>query len=374
MDKEALYKKIYNDLLNDIHNNKYPPGSCLPSELKISELYGVSRITSKRALEMLADQKLIIRKPGKGSFVLGKNESISKVVHKQGDKEVHESKFIGVLFDSFGDGFGSDILLGIEKKCKQYGFDMILKSSRGKKEDETLAIKRFLEIGVSGMIIMCVHDDTYNDEVLRLSLQKFPMVLIDRQLKGIPIPFVGTDNYKAAKELTNYLFNIGHESICYVAPMSNDTSTLVERYKGFVDCHLERGVITNEGNRIADLVSTLPYYHDSNMKEDALIRKDIEKIKTYIVENPKTTAYFAVEYGIAKLIYRAMKELGPENEKEIVCFDGIGDNSLSFHFAYVAQGQYKMGKDCMDILNEVINGNAVAETTLIPYQIVIPNK
>jgi DNA-binding LacI/PurR family transcriptional regulator len=370
MDKEALYKKIYNDLLGDIRNSKYPPGSCLPSESKISELYGVSRITSKKALEMLSEQNLIIRKPGKGSFVLGDEGEVVNV-QEQRDSGSHENRIIGVLFDSFGDSFGSEVLLGIEKKCRLHGYDMILKCSHGNKEEETRAIKRFLEMGVSGMIIMCVHDDTYNDEVLRLSLQKFPMLLIDRQLKGIPIPFIGTDNYKASKELTNYLFDIGHKNICYVAPLSNETSTLVERQRGFVDCHLERGVITNDGNRIASLVSTLPSYHD--VKEEDLIRQDIDKVMNFMMDNPSTTAYFAVEYGIAKLIYKAMKELAVENEKVIVCFDGIKDNSLSPHFAYIAQGQYKMGKASVDILSEIMNGNSVAESTLIPYDIVIHN-
>ncbi|MGF7143408.1 DNA-binding LacI/PurR family transcriptional regulator [Anaerotaenia torta] len=366
MDKEALYKKIYNDLLDDILSNKYPPGSCLPSEFKISELYGVSRITSKKALEMLAEQKLIVRKPGKGSFVIG-NESDGQ---EPANKVHQENKTIGVLFDSFGSNFGSDILLGIEKRCNKYGFDMVLKCSHGKKEKETSAIKRFLEMDVSGMIIMCVHDDIYNDEILKLSLKKFPMVLIDRQLKGIPIPFVGTDNYKASRVLTNYLFDLGHTNICYAAPLSNDTSTLLERHKGFIDCHLERGVITNEGNRIANLVSTLPSYWDFDEKKEDLIRRDVDMVKAYMAENPKTTAYFAVEYGIAKIIYEAMKELNTEKEKVIVCFDGIADCNLSAQFAYVAQEQYVIGKTSVDILNEVMNGNHVPETTLIPYQII----
>lgn len=70
MEKELLYQKIYNDLLQGIRSQKYPPGSRLPSEKELAEQYGVSRITSKKALEMLADRNLITRRPGKGSYVL----------------------------------------------------------------------------------------------------------------------------------------------------------------------------------------------------------------------------------------------------------------------------------------------------------------
>ena len=52
----------------------YSPGSKLPSEKELMEQYNVSRITSKKALEMLADRNIIVRMPGKGSFVLEENE------------------------------------------------------------------------------------------------------------------------------------------------------------------------------------------------------------------------------------------------------------------------------------------------------------
>ncbi len=53
-----MYKKIYDDLLEAIEKGIYPPGSKLPSEKELMEQYNVSRITSKKALEMLADREL----------------------------------------------------------------------------------------------------------------------------------------------------------------------------------------------------------------------------------------------------------------------------------------------------------------------------
>ena len=71
MKKEPLYLKIYNDLLQGMQQGTYPAGSRLPSEKELSQQYEVSRITSKKALEMLSDRNLIARMPGKGSYVLG---------------------------------------------------------------------------------------------------------------------------------------------------------------------------------------------------------------------------------------------------------------------------------------------------------------
>lgn len=64
--RDPLYLKIYNDLLAGIKNGTYASGSRLPSEKELSSNYDVSRITSKKALEMLAEQNMITRMPGAG--------------------------------------------------------------------------------------------------------------------------------------------------------------------------------------------------------------------------------------------------------------------------------------------------------------------
>ena len=69
MGKTIMYERIYADLLAKIQNGDYQPGDRLPSEKESAELYGVSRITAKKAMDMLAKEKKISREPGRGSFV-----------------------------------------------------------------------------------------------------------------------------------------------------------------------------------------------------------------------------------------------------------------------------------------------------------------
>ena len=45
MEKELLYKKIYDDLLEAIEKGIYSPGSKLPSEKELMEQYNVSWLT-----------------------------------------------------------------------------------------------------------------------------------------------------------------------------------------------------------------------------------------------------------------------------------------------------------------------------------------
>ncbi|WP_423868981.1 GntR family transcriptional regulator [Fretibacterium fastidiosum] len=46
-----LYYKIYNDLLRKIGSEEYPPGSVLPTDGELEELYGVSKAPVRQALE-----------------------------------------------------------------------------------------------------------------------------------------------------------------------------------------------------------------------------------------------------------------------------------------------------------------------------------
>ena len=59
MGKAIMYERIYGDLLAKIQNGDYQPGDRLPSEKESAELYGVSRITAKKAMDMLAKEKKI---------------------------------------------------------------------------------------------------------------------------------------------------------------------------------------------------------------------------------------------------------------------------------------------------------------------------
>ena len=79
--KDTKYNKIYIDLLNEIKTGVYKPGDQLPTELEISERYNVSRITSKKAIELLSQDGLVTRIPGKGTFV----SSVSSPILKEPD-------------------------------------------------------------------------------------------------------------------------------------------------------------------------------------------------------------------------------------------------------------------------------------------------
>lgn len=67
--KEPLYHKLYVLLRNSITNGSVEFGAQMPTEQQLSNAFGISRITVKRAMDDLAAENLIARQRGKGSHV-----------------------------------------------------------------------------------------------------------------------------------------------------------------------------------------------------------------------------------------------------------------------------------------------------------------
>lgn len=64
-----LYQQLYEQLKTEITEGRLQPGEKMPTELQLIDLYNVSRITVRKALDMLTEDNLVIKRSGKGSFV-----------------------------------------------------------------------------------------------------------------------------------------------------------------------------------------------------------------------------------------------------------------------------------------------------------------
>ena len=66
---KTLYLQIKESIEEGIHSGKYPIGSKLPSENDLCKMFGVSRITIRKALDILENSGMIYSVHGKGTFV-----------------------------------------------------------------------------------------------------------------------------------------------------------------------------------------------------------------------------------------------------------------------------------------------------------------
>ncbi|MDG1819718.1 MAG: UTRA domain-containing protein [Porticoccaceae bacterium] len=63
------YAQIKTYIKNQVESGQWKVGDRVPSENKLSQDFAVSRMTARRAVQELADEHLLIRSPGLGTFV-----------------------------------------------------------------------------------------------------------------------------------------------------------------------------------------------------------------------------------------------------------------------------------------------------------------
>ncbi|AZN40325.1 GntR family transcriptional regulator [Paenibacillus albus] len=70
---KPMYEVIFDAIKNKIEDGTYLPGSQIPTEKEIADQFEVSRITSKKAYDLLVAGGFIYRHAGRGSFVQDEN-------------------------------------------------------------------------------------------------------------------------------------------------------------------------------------------------------------------------------------------------------------------------------------------------------------
>lgn len=73
---KPLYLQVEADIKNDIVSKKYSPGQKIPTENELTQLYGVSKITIRKAMQKLTDEGVIQKVQGKGTFISYKKEKL----------------------------------------------------------------------------------------------------------------------------------------------------------------------------------------------------------------------------------------------------------------------------------------------------------
>lgn len=352
-----IYIEIYEDFHKKILEGVYKEGDMLPPETDICKQYLVSRITVQKALQKLTEKGLITRIPGKGTFVSGMS---TKASNKKASR-------VGLILCDFGVSYGVNLVRSIEKHLSQNGKALIIKNTYFDKDRESEAIMDMLQQDVDGIILQPAHNEVFNPVIMRLSISKFPMVLIDRDLKGLDLPFVGTDNIASSMNVMNYLFDQGHRHICFMSPSPENTSTIEERLEGFKRAFISHNFINHSSNIFTDIITP------TVKPTPSIIREDINRIKEHIKNNPQHTCIFAEEYSVCSLVKQALKELGMSvpDDMSLVTFDNINDPLFFTKTAYVRQNESEIGIRAVELLLNTIKSRGSTAKIMLSGDFII---
>ncbi|WP_274365729.1 GntR family transcriptional regulator [Paenibacillus thermotolerans] len=367
------YEQIFNHLLQKIREGELKEGERVPSEKELADQFNVSRITSKKALELLAQNKLIERIQGKGSFVANAAADWHKIkTQRQPDgsdeknKNNNEERLVGVILPDFADSFGADLVRGIEEQCSKHGCHMIMKLTYDNREEEEAAVRSLTKLGVDGIIVFPGHGEHYNSELLRLVLDRFPLVLIDRYLKGIAASAVFTDNRKAAFDLTNKLLDKSIRPVGFLSPPADHTSSIEDRLLGYSDACIQKGWTPKPDHIMTNLYSSLPSLETPNFE------RDFDTVRKYVEMNPELTAFVVSEYNLALVLREVLLSSGKRipDDYQIVCFDSPRQSLSPDLFTHVRQNQLEIGRKAVQLLISMWNDEETALNHVVDFEII----
>ncbi len=196
----------------------------------------------------------------------------------QKSDQSQSTKTIGLIMPEVIERFSAQTLSAIETALFTHGYRLVLRQSQHSLGMEEQAIRTMLQDGVHGLIVFPVDNQVYNEEILRLTLDNFPLVLIDRYLKGIETSAVYSDNLQAGYDLTTLLLSKKHRKIGVISAPNFNTVSVEERIKGYENALTEAGVPIDRSLWFTEI----------------LVDNPVERATAFLQANPDMTGLFAM--------------------------------------------------------------------------------
>lgn len=196
---------IYNNLKTQIQSGAYAPGSQLPFERELCEHYDVQRITVRKALDMLVQDGLIVKRPGRGSFVQF-DELKTNVPTPAGvilfvmNKSQNDIR-------SNSSAYNAQLFFLMEQMCRDEGYTLLYTSISNEEEIEMLQE----QYSVVGAFLVSAVGDSVVEKVLQAQI---PLLCLNhyhpQTLSVLP------DNQAGIRMAVSRLAKLGHQRIAFV--------------------------------------------------------------------------------------------------------------------------------------------------------------
>ncbi|WP_438351072.1 substrate-binding domain-containing protein [Paenibacillus sp. FA6] len=261
---KLLYQTIIDDILSLIKLDQFDYEKPICTERSLSEQYGVSRITSKRAIEELEKAGILYRKRGVGSFV---RNNLDAKDHPTTSLQVPAlSASAGriiplVLPFSTTQGGIMRTIETVTKRLSEQGYHLTIHicEPHYDSEQERKLLLRLFSQNVDGLILYPSGKELHLDILKMFTENGKRVIILDKPHDINYLSNVVCDNFNGGYMLTRHLVDYGHRNIAYLSRFSsNDLTSIRERYKGFIKCMEDNGYEVNPNHVKMDLSSDYP--------------------------------------------------------------------------------------------------------------------
>ncbi|MCX7846010.1 MAG: substrate-binding domain-containing protein [Dictyoglomaceae bacterium] len=335
--------KVITDFLRERIYREYGPGDKIPSENELANMFKVSKLTARKAIDKLVGEGLLVRVQGIGTFV----SDLARF-------NKNSVKAVGVLIMNRFDDRGLSIVGGIVKTLERFYINpIVVDIAQNEERYISHKLKALVNQEISGLIVSPTQTLLEVPIFKKLLSENFPIVFVDRTIEDVDIPTVESDNYLGGVLLGKH-FRKNHnvKRALFITQEGFELTSVKDRYEGF-----KEGLCSDVDIFISEKVET--------------IREIIPQIKKgdydgiFFCHDP-------LAIGGLFILWEAGIRL-PEDIK-VVSFDNrdIAKYALP-KLTTVKQNFEAIGEESALFMVKILKGEEVPKRSKIPVELVVRN-
>jgi len=331
---EPLYRQIHVDLAARICSGELSPGAPVPSERQISEQYGVSSITARRALLELTKQGLIYGHQGIGRFVsdLARERHVTLVL----------AGFDAARWRSSAGAMG-ELVGGVTEVTWRH--DCAFHMVRVDHPLDMPLLTRLLEGTGSRGLLVRVAGDVEPEHVRLLEARRLPYVYIRRHLSERAMNCVVPADDVGMRLAVAHLARMGHRRLGLISAMPA-LGLVRDRVRGF------RAALGAHGLAVDERHIRLAGHWEASAGYECAVE--------LFEERSRPTAV-VVDVDMAAGLYDAAAERGLDipGDVAVVGYDEVPEaQALSPRLTCVRTSHYETARAATELLVELMTGAA----------------
>ncbi len=299
-----IYERIKKELKGQIDSGTLAEGAPVPSENELCERLGVSRQQTRQALRELELEGYVVRSQGRRSVV-------APASSRPRSLPVDGAKTVAIALQSQDSRFTRRVFRGFIRQVSEAGYQSIAYNLLFDPEQEVAFLQHIQGTGVAGLVLWLQNDIADTRRLLDTFREaRFPVVLVDRYLKGVDLDFVVTDSEAVGYQLTRRLIERGHEHIGWISDPHWSTSH-EDRFRGYRRALEEAG---------------LPYEETFSGALHAVYGSAADTVRSIMSCRTRPTAFFSIHDSSAKPLVEELGKMGYRipQDVEVACLEDEG--------------------------------------------------
>ena len=268
-----------------------------------------------------------------------------------------QTRTIGMVIPDNCNPFFAEVARRIEDASFEQGYNVILCNSDGDLEKERDYLELLIRKRVDGVVLVSAGASQATMDML--AGQEVAVVIADREISGLKVDLVMTDNLQGGYQATSYLLGLGHRRIACIAGPSSLTPSAA-RVAGYRMALAEAGVPVDERLIVSG---------------DFQSQSGYAAMQTLLARAERPTGVFACNDMMAIGAICAIHETGLRvpDDISVMGFDDISLASFTCPpLTTVAQAKYEMGALAFEMLEERIQDRDLpARRQLLETELVI---